>query len=104
MCYLTPAEHVTLPGPEDVWAGVKASLIAAQSAEVSLGRPWAVERDRNISKARVSLDWDAMAENALDPQMVVKRRTEFKHEKECAMCGSFCAIRMLEDPDAPCKA
>ena len=96
LCYLTPAEHATLPGPEDVWAGVKASLIAAQSAENSLGRPWAVARDLGISKARATLDWEAMTEHALDPQTLCKRRGEFHKEKECAMCGSFCAIRMLE--------
>ena len=106
LCYLTPAEHVTLPGPEDVWDGVKASLIAAQSAETALGRPWAVERDLAISKARAALDWEAMAENALDPHTLRKRRKEFHKEKECAMCGSFCAIRMLEgveDAKKPCK-
>jgi phosphomethylpyrimidine synthase len=96
LCYLTPAEHVTLPGPEDVWDGVKASLIAAQSAESALGRPWAVARDLNISKARAALDWEAMADNALDPYTLRKRRQDFHKEKECAMCGSFCAIRMLE--------
>ncbi|GAB6036578.1 phosphomethylpyrimidine synthase ThiC [Fundidesulfovibrio butyratiphilus] len=104
LCYLTPAEHVTLPGPEDVWDGVKASLIAAQSAEVALGRPWAVERDLAISKARADLDWKEITAQALDPQSVCKRRHDHSGERECAMCGSFCAIRMLENPDAaPCK-
>jgi phosphomethylpyrimidine synthase len=103
LCYLTPAEHLTLPSPEDVWAGVKASLIAAQSAENALGRPWAVERDLAMSQARASLDWQAMADLALDPQVVRHRRRDFDQEKECAMCGSFCAIRMLEDKDPPCK-
>ena len=105
LCYLTPAEHVTLPGPEDVWDGVKASLIAAQSAETALGRPWAVERDLAISKARAALDWEAMAANALDPHTLAKRRKDFHKEKECAMCGSFCAIRMLEglEPEGGCK-
>jgi len=103
LCYLTPAEHVTLPNQDDVWDGVKASLIAAQSAETALGRPWAVERDLAISKARAALNWEAMADNALDPQAVRKRREGFHQEKECAMCGAFCAIRMLEGAgDAPC--
>ena len=105
LCYLTPAEHVTLPGPDDVWDGVKASLIAAQSAETSLGRPWAVERDLAISKARAALDWESMAANALDPDTLRRRRESFHKEKECAMCGSFCAIRMLEGAETskvPC--
>lgn len=100
LCYLTPAEHLTLPGPEDVWAGVKASLIAAQSAETSLGRPWAVERDLGISKARAELDWDAMTTHALDAQIMRKRREKHHTEKECAMCGAFCAIKMLTNPFA----
>ncbi len=102
LCYLTPAEHLTLPGPEDVWAGVKASLVAAQSAETALGRSWAVSRDLAISKARATLDWEAMANEALDPQMLRKRRENHRDERECAMCGTFCAIRMVTGiDDAP---
>ncbi len=98
LCYLTPAEHLTLPGPQDVWAGVKASLIAAQSAETSLGRPWAKAAEMGISKARMELDWEAMRSFALDPQIVRKRREKHHGEKECAMCGAFCAIKMATDP------
>ncbi|QLA16125.1 phosphomethylpyrimidine synthase ThiC [Desulfolutivibrio sulfoxidireducens] len=102
LCYLTPAEHLTLPGPEDVWAGVKASLVAAQSAETALGRSWAVARDLAISKARAALDWEAMAREAIDPQMLRKRRENHRDERECAMCGTFCAIRMVTGiDDAP---
>lgn len=102
LCYLTPAEHLTLPGPEDVWAGVKASLVAAQSAETALGRPRAVARDRAISEARAKLDWEAMASTAIDPQMLRKRREHHRDERECAMCGPFCAIRMITGvEDAP---
>ncbi|NMC48072.1 MAG: phosphomethylpyrimidine synthase ThiC [Desulfovibrio sp.] len=102
LCYLTPAEHLPLPGPEDVWAGVKASLVAAQSAETAMGRPRAVARDLNISKARAALDWEAMAREAIDPQMLRKRRGNHRDERECAMCGTFCAIRMVAGiDDAP---
>lgn len=105
LCYLTPAEHLTLPGPEDVWAGVKASLVAAQSAESALGRPHAVARDRAISEARAKLDWEAMAQAAIDPQMLHKRREHHRDERECAMCGTFCAIRMVTGiDDAPVPA
>jgi phosphomethylpyrimidine synthase len=97
LCYLTPAEHLTLPCLEDVRQGVMASRIAAQSAEVALGRPHAVQRDLDISRARKDLDWQAMADRALDPAMVRLRRKDHAHEKECAMCGKFCAIRMLEE-------
>jgi phosphomethylpyrimidine synthase len=96
LCYVTPAEHLTLPGPEDVRLGVMASRVAAHSAEVALGKPQAVARDRDISQARKTLDWDAIGRLALDPKTVSERRDAHKHERECAMCGKFCAIKMLE--------
>jgi phosphomethylpyrimidine synthase len=102
LCYLTPAEHLTLPDPEDVWAGIKASLVAAQSAESALGRPWAVARDRGMSKARADLDWEAMASFSLDPDLLHKRRGTHSKEKECAMCGALCAMRMMTGDDFEC--
>ena len=102
LCYLTPAEHLTLPGPEDVWAGIKASLVAAQSAETALGRPAAVGRDLGMSKARAALDWEAMAGFALDPELLHKRRAMHSQEKECAMCGALCAIRMMTGENFTC--
>ncbi|MBN2141536.1 MAG: phosphomethylpyrimidine synthase ThiC [Desulfovibrionaceae bacterium] len=97
LCYITPAEHLTLPCAEDVRLGVMASLVAAQGAEVALGRPRAVNNDLNISRARKKLDWEAVARLALDPDLVAKRRDKHRDEKECAMCGRFCAIRMLSE-------
>ncbi|MFU2208648.1 phosphomethylpyrimidine synthase ThiC [Solidesulfovibrio sp. C21] len=104
LCYLTPAEHLTLPGPEDVWAGIKASLVAAQSAETALGRPAAVARDLGMSKARADLDWEAMAGFALDPDLLHKRRAMHSQEKECAMCGALCAMRMMTGDSFTCDA
>ncbi len=102
LCYLTPAEHLTLPGPEDVWAGIKASLVAAQSAETALGRPAAVARNLGMSKARADLDWEAMAGHALDPDLVRQRRAKHSQEKECAMCGALCAMRMMTGDSFAC--
>ena len=68
LCYLTPAEHLTLPSCEDVRTGVKASLVAAHAAEVALGRPRAVKRDLEISKARMELDWETIGKLAIDPR------------------------------------
>lgn len=96
LCYLTPAEHLTLPDSADVYAGVMASRVAAQAGEAAIGRERAVQRDLDISQARKDLDWEKMTELALDPDMVRERRKEHSHEKECAMCGKFCAVRMME--------
>lgn len=95
LCYLTPAEHLTLPGKEDVWEGVKASLLAAHSAEVSLGRKLAVDQNNAISRARKDLNWEQIRELALDGDLVSKRRAEFAGREECAMCGEYCAVKML---------
>jgi phosphomethylpyrimidine synthase len=95
LCYVTPAEHLTLPCAEDVYSGVMASRVAAMSAETALGRPAAVARDLEISRARSELDWEKITALALDPALVKARRGQHGSEKECAMCGRFCAIRML---------
>ena len=97
LCYLTPAEHLTLPTIDDVKAGVMASRIAAQAGEVALGRRHALEREAGMSQARMALDWDEMKRRALDPEMVDARRGEHRNEEECAMCGKFCAVKMLRD-------
>ena len=94
LCYLTPAEHLTLPNIEDVRAGVMASRIAAQAGETALGRPWAVARENAMSFARKNLDWKAMQEAAIDPVIVCAKRAEHAGEDVCAMCGEFCAVKM----------
>ena len=97
LCYLTPAEHLTLPNEEDVRAGVMASRVAAHVGEVALGRERAVRREATMNAGRKALDWDMMREAALDPQQLDKRREDHKHEDVCAMCGKFCAEKMLKD-------
>lgn len=96
LCYLTPAEHLTLPNEEDVRAGVMASRVAAHVGEVALGRERAVRREATMNAGRKALDWDMMREAALDPQQLDKRREDHKHEDVCAMCGKFCAVKMLK--------
>jgi phosphomethylpyrimidine synthase len=95
LCYLTPAEHLTLPNEHDVWQGVKASLVAAHCAETALGRRQAVDRNTAISQARMDLDWERITELSLDPDMVRRRRETFASKEECAMCGDFCAVKLL---------
>lgn len=97
LCYLTPAEHLTLPDEADVRAGVLASRVAAQAGEVALGRPRALQREAAMNAARKALDWDGMREAALDPARLDARREAHRHEEVCAMCGKFCAVKMLRD-------
>ncbi|CAK7013332.1 MAG: 5-hydroxybenzimidazole synthase [Desulfovibrio sp.] len=97
LCYLTPAEHLTLPDREDVRAGVMASRIAAQAGETALGRERAVRREDAMSLARKNLDWKSMQSAALDAAVVCTKRAEHANEEVCAMCGEFCAVKMLRE-------
>ncbi|MDY0275482.1 MAG: phosphomethylpyrimidine synthase ThiC [Desulfomicrobium sp.] len=95
LCYLTPAEHLTLPSKEDVRAGVMASRIAAQAGETALGHPQAIARENAMSLARKNLDWKGMQKAALDSEVICSKRAEHAQEEVCAMCGEFCAVKML---------
>ena len=97
LCYLTPAEHLTLPDEDDVKQGVMASRVAAQAGENALGTPRAKAREAKMSKARMELDWEGMREASIDPELVDKRREPHKNEEACAMCGNFCAVRMMRE-------
>lgn len=97
LCYLTPAEHLTLPDENDVFQGVMASRVAAHVGEVAMARPGALAREKAMNLARKDLNWEAMANAAIDPEQLAKRREAHKHEEVCAMCGKFCAVKMLKD-------
>ncbi|MCI0496720.1 MAG: phosphomethylpyrimidine synthase ThiC [Thermoplasmata archaeon] len=96
LCYVTPAEHLRLPEPEDVAEGVIALKIAAHAADIAKGVPGAYERDLAMTKARRDLDWEAQMALALDPDKARRYREE-SHIKteECTMCGPYCAIKMF---------
>ena len=95
LCYVTPAEHLCLPNSNDVKEGVMASRIAAHAADIVKKTGGAQHRDHLISKARRELDWEAMFENALDPELARKRKTESESsgEDHCTMCGNLCAVK-----------
>jgi phosphomethylpyrimidine synthase len=103
LCYLTPAEHLTLPDGNDVKQGVMASRVAAQAGENALGTPRARAKEMKMSRARMELDWDAMREVAIDPVLLDTRREAHKNEEACAMCGNFCAVRMMREGNPAAK-
>lgn len=97
LCYVTPAEHLSLPDPEDVKQGVIASRIAAHAADIVKGVKGAQEWDLKISKARKKLDWEEQARLSLDPER--SRLVHSKHASSgvaCSMCGKFCAMELVE--------
>ncbi len=99
LCYVTPTEHLCLPGVEDVREGVVVSRIAAHAADIARGHEGAIARDRKMAMARKNLDWEAQMELVIDPQKARRLRSENPPEEEdvCTMCGKFCAIKTVKD-------
>ena len=97
LCYVTPAEHLSLPDAADVREGIYASRIAAHAADIVKGVKGAAERDRQMAVARKKLDWEGQARLALDSE-----RSRQVHSKQhatagsaCSMCGKFCAMELV---------
>jgi len=97
LCYVTPAEHLSLPDPEDVRQGVIASRIAAHAGDIVKGVKGAEQWDRKMSLARKRLDWEEQTRLSLDPER--SRRVHSKHATAgtaCSMCGEYCAMELVE--------
>jgi phosphomethylpyrimidine synthase len=92
LCYITPAEHLGLPGPDAVKEGLIAFRIAAHIGDtVKYGRE--VE-DTKIAQLRAALDRDGQIRCSMDPQ---RARELSDGDAECTMCGEFCAIRIMRE-------
>ena len=95
LCYVTPAEHLSLPTVDDVREGLIASKIAAHVGDLTrgIGR----ELDTKMADARKKLDWKAMFDVAIDPVKAKKYRERgiTKEEDGCSMCGDICAVKIV---------
>jgi phosphomethylpyrimidine synthase len=97
LCYVTPTEHLSLPGVQDVKEGVIASRIAAHAADIVKGVQRAREWDEQMSKARKSLDWKVQAELSLDPELSRQIHARIPARgATCSMCGKYCAMAIVE--------
>ena len=98
LCYVTPAEHLSLPSLEDVKEGVIASKIAAEAADVAKGLPQVWKKEREMAKARREFDWDAQFDLAFDKSKPRKYRDkcELDDNEMCAMCGEYCAVKIAK--------
>ncbi|MBU4076254.1 MAG: phosphomethylpyrimidine synthase ThiC [Euryarchaeota archaeon] len=92
LCYITPSEHLGLPGPEQVREGLLAFRIAAHIGDsVKYGTS---NRDRELAVKRAELDWEGQMYYALDSD---RARELAPHEGPCTMCGDFCAIKIMKE-------
>lgn len=97
LCYVTPAEHLGLPDPEDVRIGVISSRIAGHAADIAKGVKGAAARDRQMSLARKRLDWKEQERLSIDPtHFRAAHETHATKGAACSMCGQFCAMELAE--------
>ena len=97
LCYVTPAEHLSLPDVEDVRQGVIASRIAAHAGDIVKGVKGAEEWDRKMSVARKELDWERQARLSLNPEWSRQIHSRYASAgTTCSMCGEFCAMALME--------
>lgn len=96
LCYLTPAEHLSLPDAEDVREGLIASRIAAHVGDMTRGKGH--EADTVMARARKALDWETMFSTCLDREKAERYRNRgcTKLEDGCSMCGDICAIKIVD--------
>ena len=99
LCYVTPSEHLALPGPDDVYEGVITTRIAAHAADIARGRPQSLAHDRAMAEARKKVDWEAMYSLCLDPATARKMREASIPAEEgvCTMCGQYCAVKLMTE-------
>ncbi|MEW6674273.1 MAG: phosphomethylpyrimidine synthase ThiC [Thermodesulfobacteriota bacterium] len=98
LCYVTPAEHLSLPDVNDVREGVIAAKIAAHIGDIEKGVQGAGERDVKMSEARKRFDWNAMYRTAIDPVKArdYRSRSEDGDRDVCSMCGDLCAMKTFQ--------
>jgi phosphomethylpyrimidine synthase len=94
LCYLTPAEHLSLPTVKQVEEGAIAYRIAAHVGDiVKLGKK-ARKWDDKVSTYRGRLEWDKMISQLIDPDNAYRVYTQFGKPKvkACTMCGGYCPM------------
>lgn len=97
ICYVTPAEHLSLPTPEQVREGLIAAKIAAHAGDIVKLGERAIKWDRELSVKRAELDWASQIKLSLDPERARAIREQFPAAiKSCTMCGQYCVFLLLE--------
>ena len=94
---ITRGEHLGLPRIEDIVEGVKSFRIAAHIADVVKLKK--MEDEQNISEARNMKNWEKIFKYSLYPEDAKKLHETLSQstysEESCSMCGSLCALRIV---------
>ena len=97
LCYVTPAEHLSLPNCQEVRQGCIAYKIAAHAADIARGLPGARDVDDQIAEARATFDWNRQFDLAFDGEAAaaIRKRDVEEDQDFCSMCGrEWCAMRI----------
>ncbi|HNS32046.1 MAG TPA: phosphomethylpyrimidine synthase ThiC [bacterium] len=99
LCYVTPSEHLALPGVEEVAEGTIASRIAAHAADIGKGVKGASDWDYRMDAARTKRDWKTQRKLSVNPAKFDKLHLETASgiNDVCTMCGKYCAIKTVEE-------
>ncbi|MCI5867545.1 MAG: phosphomethylpyrimidine synthase [Methanosphaera sp.] len=97
ICYVTPAEHLALPGPEDVREGVIATRIGAHAGDLAIDLERFGEEDILMADARKELNWEEQYKHALWPEdaRAIRDKRPPEADDTCTMCGNYCAIKIV---------
>ncbi len=97
LCYVTPAEHLSLPDTEDVRQGVIATRIAAHAGDIVKGVKGAADWDLKMAVARKQIDWEEQIRLSIDPKHSRRVRSKLKSSgTACSMCGQYCAMELMD--------
>jgi len=96
ICYVTPAEHLALPTPGEVYEGVISSRIAAHVGDM-IKLKKTREADLEMGHARRELDWERQFQVAMNPERARAIRAERMpaDSDACTMCGDYCAVKIV---------
>jgi phosphomethylpyrimidine synthase len=98
LCYVTPTEHLSLPGPSDVKTGVIAARIAAHAADLVKGVKSAWEWDKKMSELRRKRDWEGQFNTCIDPVVArnIRQKGRPQNEEVCSMCAEYCVFKLSD--------
>lgn len=95
LCAITPAEHLCLPNKDDIKNGLIACKIAAHVGDsIKFGLNHLFEKDLELSKNRFLKNWERQFDNCLDKEEPIRKHPI--NEKECSMCGNYCALSIYK--------
>ncbi|NLI10841.1 MAG: phosphomethylpyrimidine synthase ThiC [Elusimicrobia bacterium] len=100
LCAVTPSEHLGIPDINDIKEAAAVFKIAAESVNLAKGFNSEREKNKEISEARKSFDWEKQFSLALDGKTAKRKYKLLNKNKDkfCSMCGKdFCAMRKFSE-------